>query len=45
MNINDKETYYGRRGARRQHQAMRGGGEWIGGVILILLGLLPDKES
>lgn len=40
MNTNDRETPYDRREARRQRRAMRGGGEWAGGVILILLGLL-----
>lgn len=40
MNTNDRETPYDRRETRRQRRAMRGGGEWVGGAILILLGLL-----
>lgn len=40
MTTNNSENRFDHPEERRHHLARRGGGEWVGGAILILLGLL-----
>lgn len=45
MNENTPDTRFDRHAARQQRRALRGSGGWIGGVILILIGLLMFGQN